>query len=140
MRKTSIMIMATAIGLSWPTGSHAFERRSWEKPLPTGFHHFQPVPPIWWQEQASDGIFLCREMRNAISFGRQLWLEATDIEAARSLRRAWGGDAPCQILPGLRLRAFEYAVRGDDQNRRILVMKWVDQYGQPHFTGTPFRR
>ena len=108
------------------------------KPLPPGYHHFVPVPPdIGASKVSGDGAVLCREMQNAISFGKRIWLGFSPDAAVNEIKQAWGGDTPCGYLPGLTLTPLEYAVRGDDKGRRVCIVKWVDQYGRLHFTGVP---
>jgi hypothetical protein len=112
-----------------------------QKPLPRGFQHFQPVPAeLSAAEIPSDGFILCRELHNAISFGRQLWLGADPHQAIQRLRQAWGGDTPCGYAPGLRVRMLEYAIRGDNDGHRIFVTKWIDQNGRTLFMAEPYPR
>ena len=108
------------------------------KTLPPGFHHFLPVAnPI---NIYSDGLFICREMKNAISFGKRLWLGANPEQAVKGIVWANGGKKICYNKPGLVLTSTEIAIRGDDSKpepKRIYITKWKDQHGNYHFTGSP---
>jgi hypothetical protein len=54
--------------------------------LPPGFHHLYPIPLRL--EVRSDGNVPCREMRNAISFGKRVALGYDPDEALDELSRA----------------------------------------------------
>ena len=88
-------------------------------------------------EVSGDGTVLCREMANAISFGKRLALGLGPNAAIGAISNAWGGALPCGYAHGLKLTALEYAIRGDDRGRPICIVRWSDQHGREHFTGVP---
>jgi hypothetical protein len=108
------------------------------KTLPPGFHHFLPVVnPV---QIYSDGMIVCREMKNAISFGKRLWNGDDPEQAVKKIVKDNGGDEICYNRPGLVLTSAEIAIRGDDKPgtpNRIYITKWKDQHGNYHFTGSP---
>ena len=108
--------------------------------LPHGFHDFMPVPRyLRAADEVSERVVLCREMSNAISYGKRRALGLTHEAAIRDISRAWGGDAPRGYVAGLRLTPVAFAVRGDDSGRRISIVQWPDQHRRVHFTGAPAR-
>ena len=110
------------------------------KPLPPGYQHFMPVSAEFAaMRYSSDGCVLCVEQKNAISFGKRLWLGYSPDEAVREIAKLNDDNMLCGYVSGLVLSPVEYAIRGDDKGRKVYVVRWVDQYGRYHYTGIPYR-
>jgi hypothetical protein len=106
------------------------------------FHDFVEIPKAFRIHVTSRGndLVLCREMANAISFGKRIGLGLSADAAIQDISEAWDGDLPCGYAsPDLRLQPTAYAVRGDDKGRPVFIMLLIDQYGRTHFTGEPKR-
>jgi hypothetical protein len=142
--RLGLLVLAAAI-VSQPgfaQGPVVYERwpfyERYVKPLPPGFHDFIPVPASLSHERMpSEESVLCREWRNAISFGKRIALGMSPPQAVDDIARELGGEMVCGFVRGLTLAPLRYAVRGDDAGRAILIFEWRDQYGRFHYSGTP---
>ncbi len=107
------------------------------KALPAGFQHFTPVNSVAANMRlSSQGLVLCNSLESAISYGKRIAQGMTPdqtIEKLRDLRNAWD----CKRHDKLVLTPLEVAVRGDNEGRRIVVMKVLDQNGDSHLMSDP---
>ena len=107
------------------------------KLLPPGYHHFRPVPErLAALRIPSEGNVLCNSLESVVAFGKRLWLGFSPDQAIEALKKA-RGSMDCGYMYGLTLAPVEDAVRGDDEGRRIFIVKVVDQYGRYFLAGIP---
>ncbi|MEK7509511.1 MAG: hypothetical protein AAB605_02250 [Patescibacteria group bacterium] len=111
------------------------------KPLPPGYQHFAPVSAeVSSQRYSSDGVVVCSTEEQAISFGKRLGPKFlyTPEKAYREVNRL-NHDTLCGYVNGRIYTPIEYAIRGDDVEQKILLIKVVDEYGHIYYLGTPYK-
>jgi hypothetical protein len=118
-----------------PSGSELSRYNEYLKPLPRGFHHFIRVPDSL-RPTSSNGIVLCGQMENAISYGKRIAQGMMPVEAVDEMFRL-RGERNCGYVDNLVLMPVEYAVRGDDANNRILIVKVIDRRDGVYYIGEP---
>jgi hypothetical protein len=108
------------------------------KPLPPGYFDFIALTPdVQRQHFSGDGAAFCKHWRNAISYGKRIALGLTPSAAVDDIIDVRDGERVCGFVKGLVVSPLRIAVRGDDANRKISIIEWVDQRGDIHYTGSP---
>jgi hypothetical protein len=145
--RTLMLSMALAIATTVPahvSAQVAYNRwdeifkPQYTKPLPPGYFDFMPLPlDVQRQHFSGDGAAFCRSWRNAISYGKRIAQGYSPSAAVDDIIDVRDGERVCGFVKGLVVSPRRIAVRGDDADRKISIIEWVDQRDIIHYTGSP---